>query len=160
MTSSHVKAAPPHPSWRMFLHAHAAITRAMDAELQRANNMTLRDYEVLLILSNVEAPGLRMSDVANKVLLTPSGISRLIKGLEDRQLVGRETCAADGRVSYVRLTADGQREFNELRERHLEHVRELFTDRFTPRDLEQLEQLLGKLPQTASDCSGCTAHQG
>lgn len=156
-TKPPTQSAPPHPSWQLFLHAHAAITRAMDTELQRTSSVTLRDYEVMLILWKATLPGLRMSDVADRVLLTPSGITRLIRGLEDRGLVERETCNNDMRVSYVRLTDTGRSEFSELRDRHLEHVRELFTDRFSPEQLDQLEQLLNKLPRTRSECSGCTA---
>ncbi len=143
-------------AWELFLHSHAAITRTMDADLQRTSGLTLRDYEVLLYLYHAPEQGLRMSELAGRVLLTPSGITRLVQGLEASGEIVREACTQDLRVSYARLTPDGRKRFAKLREQHLNSVQELFTGRYTADELATLEQLLGKLPMTRDDCS-CSA---
>src|SRR6476619_4348424 len=91
-------------SWVSFLRAHAAITRELSAQLQRVHGLTLNDYEVLLHLSYAEGGMLRRVDLAERVLLTASGITRLLEGLERCGYVSKETCASDARVSYAQLT--------------------------------------------------------
>ncbi len=96
--------------WISFLRAHAAITRELSAQLQREHGLTLNDYEVLLHLSHAEGERLRRVDLAERVLLTASGITRLLEGLEQAGYVCKETCASDARVSYAKLTERGPRE--------------------------------------------------
>ncbi len=91
-------------SWVSFLRAHAAITRELSAQLQREHGLTLNDYEVLLHLSHAEDGRLRRVDLAERVVLTASGITRLLDGLERGGFVAKETCASDARVSYAKLT--------------------------------------------------------
>ena len=81
MTSTYT---PPQQldSWVSFLRSHAAITRELSAQLQREHGLTLNDYEVLLHLSHAENGMLRRVDLAERVLLTASGITRLLEGLE------------------------------------------------------------------------------
>ena len=94
-------------SWVSFLRAHAAITRELSVQLQREHGLTLNDYEVLLHLSHAEGGMLRRVDLAERVLLTASGITRLLEGLERAGFVRKQTCASDARVSYAKLTAEG-----------------------------------------------------
>jgi hypothetical protein len=94
-------------SWVSFLRAHAAITRELSAQLQREHGLTLNDYEVLLHLSYAEGGMLRRVDLAERVLLTASGITRLLEGLERCGYVSKETCEADPRGS--RQAARGRR---------------------------------------------------
>jgi len=129
----------------------------MDAELQRTSGLTLRDYEVLLYLFHAPDQGLRMSELADRVLLTPSGITRLVQGLEESCYIVREACTKDLRVSYARLSDDGRDRFAQMREGHLNYVHELFTGRFTSEELSTLELLLAKLPMTRDDCSRSSA---
>jgi DNA-binding MarR family transcriptional regulator len=139
--------------WEVFLHAHAAITRKMDADFQRLHGMTLRDYEVLLYLYRAPEQGLRMSEIAERVLLTPSGITRLVKGLEEDELIERAPCSQDMRVSYARLTPTGRKRFMSMRDSHLADINALFTGRFTDAELKQLGTLLLHLPRTHEACS-------
>src|SRR4029077_7881079 len=90
--------------WVAFLRAHAAITRELSAQLQRGHGLTLNDYEVLLHLSRAEGGRMRRVDLAESVILTASGITRLLDGLERSGFVCKETCASDRRVSYAKLT--------------------------------------------------------
>ena len=94
-------------AWVSFLRSHAAITRELSAQLQREHGLTLNDYEVLLHLSHAEGQMLRRVDLAERVLLTASGITRLLEGLESSGFVSKETCASDARVSYAKLTDSG-----------------------------------------------------
>src|SRR5437763_16765895 len=88
-------------SWVSFLRAHAAITRELSADLQREHGLTLNDYEVLLHLSHADGGRLRRVDLAERVILTASGITRLLEGLERVGLVTKENCASDARVTYA-----------------------------------------------------------
>src|SRR3954470_3865527 len=90
--------------WVAFLKAHAAITRELSAQLQREHDLTLNDYEVLLHLSHAEGGMMRRVDLAQQVLLTASGITRLLEGLERAGFVRKESCSSDARVSYAALT--------------------------------------------------------
>ena len=94
-------------SWVSFLRAHAAITRELSAQLQREHGLTLNDYEVLLHLSHADGRMMRRVDLASRILLTASGITRLLEGLERSGFVGKETCDSDARVSYAKLTDAG-----------------------------------------------------
>src|SRR5205809_7632285 len=96
-----ISAPPKLESWIAFLRSHAAITRELSAQLQREHGLTLNDYEVLLHLSQAEDGRLRRVDLAERVLLTASGITRLLEGLERAGLVCKETCPSDARVSHA-----------------------------------------------------------
>src|SRR5436305_3099543 len=117
-------------SWVFFLRAHAAITRELSADLQREHGLTLNDYEVLLHLSHAEGGRLRRVDLAERVILTASGITRLLDGLERAGYVEKATCASDARVSYAQLTDAGRAKLAEASVTHLAGVDELFTSRF------------------------------
>src|SRR5213592_542132 len=114
--------APKLDSWIAFLRSHAAITRELSAQLQREHGLTLNDYEVLLHLSRAEGGRLRRVDLAERVLLTPSGITRLLEGLERSGLVERASCDADARVTYAQLTEQGDAKLREASETHVEDI--------------------------------------
>ena len=104
-------------SWVSFLRAHAAITRQLNADLLNAHGLTLSDYEVLLRLSYADDKMMRRVDLAQSVLLTASGITRLLDGLEETGCVEKVACDSDARVSYARLTPAGSRKLSEAAER-------------------------------------------
>jgi DNA-binding MarR family transcriptional regulator len=139
-------------SWVSFLRAHAAITRELSAQLQREHGLTLNDYEVLLHLSHAEGGRLRRVDLAEQVVLTASGITRLLEGLERSGLVCRETCPSDARVSYAKLTEPGEQKLRAAAETHLRGIDEQFLSRYSEPELATLAELLGRLPLTGGDC--------
>jgi DNA-binding MarR family transcriptional regulator len=139
-------------SWVAFLRAHAAITRELSAQLQREHGLTINDYEVLLHLSHADGGMMRRVDLAEKVLLTASGITRLLEGLERAGYVCKETCASDARVSYAKLTDEGRAKLAAAAETHLRGIDELFLSRYSGSELRTLAELLGRLPVTGSDC--------
>jgi DNA-binding MarR family transcriptional regulator len=138
--------------WVSFLRAHAAITRELSAQLQREHDLTLNDYEVLLHLSHADDGRMRRVDLAQQVVLTASGITRLLEGLERAGYVRKESCSSDARVSYAALTDEGREKLGAAAETHLRGIDELFVSRYSGSELTALAELLGRLPVTGADC--------
>jgi DNA-binding MarR family transcriptional regulator len=141
--------------WVTFLRAHAAITRELSAELQREHGLTLHDYEVLLHLARAEDGMMRRVDLSKSVLLSASGITRLLEGLERAGLVEKATCKSDGRVSYAKLTEAGRDRLRRAAVTHVRGIEELFASRYSASELETLAQLLARLPLAGSASADC-----
>jgi DNA-binding MarR family transcriptional regulator len=142
-------------AWVRFLRAHAAVTRELSARLEASDGLTLSDFDVLVQLYYAPERSLRRVDIARAVLLTASGITRLLDGLERAGWVEKRACASDARVSYAVLTPAGVEKFEAAQRAHHADIEELFNSRFSPKELEQLADLLGRLPlaQTSEACS-------
>jgi DNA-binding MarR family transcriptional regulator len=143
--------------WVSFLRAHSAITRELSAQLQREHGLTLNDYEVLLHLSHAEGGRMRRVDLAQQIVLTASGITRLLEGLERSGLVCKDTCASDARVSYAKLTDAGAAKLRTAAKTHLRGIDELFLSRYSGSELATLGELLARLPVTGADCKTSSA---
>jgi DNA-binding MarR family transcriptional regulator len=143
-------------AWVAFLRAHSAITRELSADLQREHGLTLNDYEVLLHLSHAEGNRLRRVDLAQRVLLTASGITRLLDGLERAGFVCKETCASDARVSYAKLTEEGREKLSVAGVTHLRGIDELFVTRYSDEERATLFELLSRLPSTGGTDAPCS----
>jgi DNA-binding MarR family transcriptional regulator len=143
-------------SWVFFLRAHAAITRELSADLQREHGLTLNDYEVLLHLSHADGGRLRRVDLAERVILTASGITRLLEGLERAGLVRKENCASDARVTYAKITPAGTAKLREAAKTHLRGLDELFVGRYSESELTTLADLLSRLPLTGKPTESCS----
>jgi DNA-binding MarR family transcriptional regulator len=133
-------------AWVALLRAHAAATRRFNRELMGSHGLTINDFEVLVHLAHADGGRLRRVDLAERVLLTASGITRLLDGLERSKLVCKASCAADARVTYAEITPAGRELLSAARESHVEGVRALFAERFTPDELQELTGLLERLP--------------
>jgi DNA-binding MarR family transcriptional regulator len=144
-------------SWVSFLRSHSAITRELSVRLQREHGLTLNDYEVLLHLSHAEGGRLRRVDLAQSVLLTASGITRLLEGLETSGYVCKEHCSADARVTYAKITDAGLAKQKQAARSHLSDVDELFLSRYSGSELTALAELLGRLPVTGDACSAAAS---
>ena len=140
-------------SWVTYLRSHAAITRQLNTDLLNDHGLTLSDYEVLVQLSHAPDGAMRRVDLASSVLLTASGITRLLDGLERAGFVEKKACASDARVSYAKLTDAGRRKLDEATVTHLAGVEDLFTGRYSPGELDTLGELLSRLPLTGRDCT-------
>jgi len=145
----------PDTAWVRFLRAHAALTRELSARLEALHELTLSDFDVLVQLYYADGRRMRRIDLARSVLLTASGITRLLDGLESCGLVAKDRCDSDARVTYAVLTKAGVKKIEDARESHLADIEELFGSRFTPAEREQLAELLGRLPlaHTSEACS-------
>ena len=125
-------------AWRGFLRVHATLVRELDAELHAAHGLPLHEYEVLLTVDNAPGGRLRMTELANSVLLSQSGLTRLVDRLERDGLVERERCSADRRGFHVRLTDEGRRLLELARTTHLAGVRARFLTSFSAGELAEL----------------------
>jgi len=139
-------------AWINFLRAHAAVTRQFNAELLATHGLTINDYDVLAQLARAPEQSLKRVDLSERVLLTPSGITRLLKGLETAGYVSNRPCAEDARVTYAVLTPEGTRKLEEARKTHVASVRALFSERFDKDELQALASLLERLPMTTTPC--------
>jgi DNA-binding MarR family transcriptional regulator len=142
-------------TWVRFLRAHSAIVGKLNAELVAEHGLTINDFEVLLHLSWAPEQAMRRVDLAASVLLTPSGITRLLDGLERSGFVTREACATDRRVVYAKLTPQGNEKLQAARETHLAGVYRLFVDPFSETELASLSELLDRLPGVAGEEQAC-----
>ncbi len=133
-------------AWVGLLRAHSAATRRFNRELMASHGLTINDFEVLVHLAHADGGRLRRVDLAERVLLTASGITRLLDGLERSKLVCKASCAADARVTYAEITPAGRALLSDARESHVEGVRALFAERFSPEELQALTALLERLP--------------
>jgi len=133
-------------AWRSYLQSHASIVRVLDAELASAHGMTTRDYEVLLYLAQADERRLAMSALAERTMLTRSGITRLVDGLVESGLIERVACPNDARVSYAQLTHVGYAKLREAGCTHVASIQRLFLEHFSPEEIEQLASLLSRLP--------------
>jgi DNA-binding MarR family transcriptional regulator len=130
--------------WRRFVETHAAIVRRLDEDLRAQSGLTLSSFEVLYEL--VRAPGnrLRMAELADRLLFTRSGVTRLVDRLVRDGLVERNDCVHDGRGVYAILTEKGFETFETAAAPHIDGIRRLFIDRLDGWD-DVLRRLLDQL---------------
>jgi DNA-binding MarR family transcriptional regulator len=142
-------------AWRSYLQSQRSILRDLDADLVAAHGMTARDYEVLLYLAQAPECKLPMSALAESTMLTRSGVTRLVDGLVTAGLIERDSCPSDARVSYARLTDAGFTKLRDAGRTHIAGIRRLFLEHFGEEEIEQLAELLGRLPGApgAGTCS-------
>lgn len=95
-------------TWRAFLHAHSQMLRRIGRDLDEAELPPLTWYDVLAALRDAPDRRLRQVEIAERVLLSHSGLSRLIDRMQDRGLVERTVCDSDRRAFHVQLTSEGQ----------------------------------------------------
>lgn len=145
-------------AWVRLLRGHAATTRSLSAELVAEHGLTINDYEALLLLSRAEGSHLKRVELAARLILTPSGVTRLLDGLECAGYVAKGSCPTDARVHYAVLTDGGARKLAEASGSHLAAVRALFEELFDEDELTTLAELLGRLPGAAgADGAACAA---
>ena len=143
-------------AWREFLRVHAVLTRELDEELRRSHGLPLSSYDVLVNLESATRRQMRMSELADAVLLSRSGLTRLVERLERDGLLERADCPSDARGSLAVLTDAGAARLAEARKTHLRGVRERFLDHFDDAELDQLAAYWRRLvapPDEAEDAA-------
>jgi DNA-binding MarR family transcriptional regulator len=138
-------------SWRGFLRVHAALERELDAELAERHGLPLSSYEVLLTVADAPGERMRMSEIADSVLLSRSGVTRLVDRLERDGLVERIPCEDDARGQYAVLTSRGRQVFDAARVTHLAGVRRRFLERFDDDELQRMAEFWERLVPGASE---------
>ena len=114
---------PAVQAWTRLLRASAATTKLLSAELQEEHGLTLSDYEALLVLSRAEEGRMKRVDLARNLMLSPSGVTRLLQGLEDAGFVERAACETDLRITYAQLTDAGRAKLAAAADGHVAAVR-------------------------------------
>jgi DNA-binding MarR family transcriptional regulator len=143
--SAQLAVEPNLEAWISFLRAHSSLTRELSGRLEADHGLTLNDYDCLVQLAYAPERSLRRVDLARSVLLSPSGITRLLDGLEREGWVEKKSCASDARVTYAHLTDAGLAKFKAARKTHLADIEETFGSRFTADELAAVSSLLGRL---------------
>jgi len=132
-------------AWRSFLLAHRQLTKVLDRELVDAHGVSLPAYEVLLHLSRAPDRSARMSELAGRVLLSPSGITRLVDRLVGEGLIERTACSSDRRGVMAHLTDEGWKRFREAAPTHVRGVREHFVERLGPPNLDAVAEAMDQI---------------
>jgi len=145
---------PEMRAWRALIQTTTGLLATLDNELQAAHGISLGDYEVLVHLSEAPDRSLRMSELAGRLHLSPSGITRRIDGLVRAGLVERRQCPTDRRGSNAVITATGVQALRNAAPTHLRGVREHFVSRLTERQLANLASALSSVEVDPAGASG------
>ena len=147
MTSSISPHDPRLATWRVFLRAHARVVRALERELADDQDLALTDYDVLVQLAAADGRRLRMSELADRLLLSRSGATRLIDRLVADGLVERVSCESDRRGQWASLTDAGYQRLRRASPTHLRGIARHFLDRLSPEEVATLEPMLTRLAE-------------
>ena len=131
--------------WQQFLRAHRRVLGVLGDELEQERGLPLAWYEVLLHLERAPGRRLRMGDLADAVVLSPSGLTRLVDRMVDDGLVRREPCPSDRRSTYAVLTADGRSALRRAAPTHLRGIDEHFARVLTDNEVDVLSRALGRV---------------
>ena len=131
-------------AWQSFLIAHARVARRLEADLLARSHLPLAEFDVLMQLSLAEGQRLRMNELADRVVLSRAGITRLVDRLVADGSVARIKCASDARGAYAILTDPGGARLDQARPGHFEAVRRYFIQSFAKPELEALADLLDR----------------
>lgn len=137
-------------AWRGMLHVNTTLIGELDAELQADFGVSLSAYDALITLADCEEGRLRMAELADRALLSRSGMTRLVDRLAKDGLVERERCDSDARGAYARLTDKGEALLARARPAHRESVRRRFHSRLEEDQLRQLAEVWERLVPDAA----------
>jgi DNA-binding MarR family transcriptional regulator len=137
-------------AWRAFISAYSLVVPTLDRELVRAQGMTFSQFEVLVWIRRAGKEGLRMSDLASRVVLSPSGVTRAVDQLERIGLVERCVFEGDKRGQVAKVTAEGRSHLRKATKSHLDGLREHFLNHLSRPDLENLASAM----ETVLDAEG------
>lgn len=145
--------------WRDLLRTHVALTNILEKELEEERQLPLSWYDVLV---NLKAAGgrLRMQELARSVLLSKSGLTRLVDRMQTAGLVTREACAVDRRGTEAVMTDAGHRALSEAAPIHIRGVEEHFASHLDDEELAVMSRALGKLLDANEPCAPLTPGAG
>jgi DNA-binding MarR family transcriptional regulator len=139
--------------WRSLLAIQRRLEERLDQDLRAAHGLSLNDYEVLVHLSEAPQLALRMSELADRLLLSRSGLTRRIDGLVRGGMVERRVCPSDGRGLLAQLTPAGAERLHQAAPTHVRGVRQYLIDVIGSERLEAVaagvRQIDGALDSTA-----------
>lgn len=135
----------PLAAWRLLLETHSALTARLARELADERDLPLAWYDVLVRLSEADGGRLRMQDLVGSLLLSKSGISRLVDRMEDAGLIARASCPSDRRGQFAVLTDAGRATLLRAAPTHLRGIQEHFASHLDETDVADLRRALTKL---------------
>lgn len=138
-------------SWRSFLEGSARLTEALNRDLDAESDLSLHEYEVLVRLSESAEWTLRMSALADSLAHSRSRVTHTVRRLEDRGLVRRQACAADGRGVECLLTDTGMQTLADAAPHHVRSVRRHMVDVLSPEQLRTLGQAMALVAEACRD---------
>jgi DNA-binding MarR family transcriptional regulator len=141
-------------AWRGMLQMHAQITQALDAQMRTEHGLSVSSYEVLMFLAEAPERRLRMAEIADQVLLSRSGLTRLVDRLVQLGYVTRCAAENDGRGAYAELTDAGLEKFQAAQRTHREGVREFYLDHLSTTDTVVLGDIFTRLAASRADAAG------
>jgi DNA-binding MarR family transcriptional regulator len=136
-------------AWHGMLRTHVMVIRELDEQLERHHRMSVSEFDVLITLDNAPDGQLRMSDLADDVMLSPSGLTRLVARLERDELVARRPDPNDGRSSLAQLLPAGRDALAAARRTHNRVIRQRYLDRLSSDDRRALARAWAKVHDEA-----------
>jgi DNA-binding MarR family transcriptional regulator len=132
-------------TWQAFLQTHAVVLRKLESEMQTRHGLSLTWYEVLVQLKNIPAGCLRLQDLAQAIVLSQSGLTRLLDRMERAGLVERHPCSHDRRGAYAVITADGRTMLEQVRTTHIQGIERHFLQHLEAEEAQTLHQAFAKI---------------
>jgi DNA-binding MarR family transcriptional regulator len=136
------------------MHAHSALMRDIGTRFAAEHGLSVNDFETLLHLSKAERGEMRRIDLAERLRLTPSGVTRLLDGLEEAGLTARGSCPSDARVTYATITDTGRDALRRAARTHAATCNEVIGARLSPAETNELGELLARLSRVDDDTCG------
>ncbi len=130
-------------AWQALLHAHDKVMKQLDSELRDEHDIGLGDYDVLLRLARAADGQLRMTELAQRAMLSPSSLTRVVDRLVERQLVARARSTSDNRVVHATLTGPGRIRIRAAARTHLRGIRQHYTSLLSDDQLRDVAAGLG-----------------
>src|SRR5438270_5276084 len=137
-------------AWRAFLKAHATVIDRIDHDLLAAKRLPLSSYDVLIELCEAPERRLRMYELAERVVLSRSGLTRLVDRLEAEGLLTRDRSGTDRRGAYAVITEQGIAAMRRIWPIYVKGIAEYFAQWLTLEEAQHLESALGRALQAAS----------
>jgi DNA-binding MarR family transcriptional regulator len=129
-------------AWQAFLHAHHDVVEKLDADLREEHGLSFGTYDVLLRLARATGRCLRMTDLAERVMMSPSGLTRMVDRLVGQGLVQRDRSDEDARVMLARLTDRGRQVLRQAARTHIRGIRQHYTGRLSQTQLRNVASAL------------------
>ncbi len=134
-------------AWSTFFVSHALSVRKIEKRIAGVSPLSLSEYDVLLTLSRTPGQRLRLAQLAEESMFTRSGISRVVKRLEQKSYLTRLPCQEDNRGAFAQLSAQGRKALQEAWKLYSREVLEIFSPAFTQAEARELKRLLEKIVQ-------------
>jgi DNA-binding MarR family transcriptional regulator len=144
-------------AWQTFITAHTVVIDLIEQELAEAKQLPLSSYDVLLALVNAPNRRLRMHELAQAVVLSRSGLTRLVDRLEREGLLARDRSGPDRRATYAVLTLKGFRAFRRAWPIYAQGILKHFVQHLTEQEMSTLSQMLGRVVAAAHESSSSTS---